>query len=149
MTSAGMLFSVAWLLCYASATPSLRGNETRATGEHGNTNLPVSGKSAIISNFLDYFDMHQYVNCYTNNGGININGVNDHQGQQDTVWHCARKCHDEPSCYCFVWQFSKDHAGPHAGSRNNCWLREKCEINKCQRGSSNIYSNVFDTFIWK
>mmetsp|Transcript_2645 Transcript_2645/g.2869 ORF Transcript_2645/g.2869 Transcript_2645/m.2869 type:complete len:150 (-) Transcript_2645:221-670(-) len=149
MTSAGMLFSVAWLLCYASATPSLRGNETRATGEHGNTNLPVSGKSAIISNFLDYFDMHQYVNCYTDNGGTNINGVSGYQGQQDTVWHCARKCHEAPSCYCFVWQFSKDHAGPHAGSRNNCWLREKCEINKCQRGSSNIYSNVFDTFIWK
>eukprot|EP00438_Fugacium_kawagutii_P002697 Skav218906 [mRNA] locus=scaffold328:416215:416652:+ [translate_table: standard] len=145
MAPARVLFCVAWLLCYASGTSSLRRNGRNETEGRANTNLTKAG----FNNYLDYFDMHQYVNCYTNNGGININGVNDYQGQQDTVWHCARKCHDEPSCYCFVWQFSKDHAGPHAGSRNNCWLREKREINKCQRSASNIYSKVFDTFIWK
>eukprot|EP00438_Fugacium_kawagutii_P023338 Skav200218 [mRNA] locus=scaffold3745:294717:294995:- [translate_table: standard] len=92
--------------------------------------------------------MHQYVNCYTDNGGININGVSGYQGQQDTVWHCARKCHGEPSCFCFVWQFQKAPAGQWQ-ARNNCWLREKCEINKCQRGASNIASKFWDTFIWK
>eukprot|EP00438_Fugacium_kawagutii_P013655 Skav213128 [mRNA] locus=scaffold107:208559:208900:+ [translate_table: standard] len=100
-------------------------------------------------NYLDAFYMHQYVNCYPGNGGVTIGGVSGYQGKLNTVWHCAELCYNNPSCQCFVWQFHHTDAGEWSTSRNNCFLRQTCEINRCQRKDSNTYSKDFDTFIRK
>eukprot|EP00438_Fugacium_kawagutii_P013656 Skav213129 [mRNA] locus=scaffold107:209747:210214:+ [translate_table: standard] len=154
MARASALFSVAWLLCYASATSSLRRNGTNVTEAHRNGTFTEMSKASkagfgFESNYVDAFYMHQYVNCYPSKGAVNINpGERGHQGQLDSVWDCARICYDHPSCLCFVWQFS--HAfGEWSTSRNNCFLRQTCEISKCHRGDFNTYSKDFDTFIWK
>mmetsp|Transcript_137852 Transcript_137852/g.326615 ORF Transcript_137852/g.326615 Transcript_137852/m.326615 type:complete len:170 (+) Transcript_137852:118-627(+) len=161
----GVCASAALLLWCASASPSLRGNETKAAEvKNLAENLTKASSSAmavtkstggsntsLTKNGIDYltrFEIHQYTNCYRGNGGTLTTLSSGYMGRYDTVAGCARECYEHSWCFCFVWQSAPTDAGEWSTSRNNCWLRNKCDINSCQRGPYNTYSKDFDTFTW-
>mmetsp|Transcript_137853 Transcript_137853/g.326617 ORF Transcript_137853/g.326617 Transcript_137853/m.326617 type:complete len:174 (+) Transcript_137853:118-639(+) len=147
----GVCASAALLLWCASASPSLRGNETKAAEvKNLAENLTKASSSAmavtkstggsntsLTKNGIDYltrFEIHQYTNCYRGNGGTLTTLSSGYMGRYDTVAGCARECYEHSWCFCFVWQSAPTDAGEWSTSRNNCWLRNKCDINSCQRG---------------
>ena len=161
----GVCASAALLLWCASASPSLRGNETKAAEvKNLAENLTKASSSAmavtkstggsntsLTKNGIDYltrFEIHKYTNCYRGNGGTLTTLSSGYMGRYDTVASCARECYEHSWCFCFVWQSAPTDAGEWSTSRNNCWLRNKCDINSCQLGPYNTYSKDFDTFTW-